>query len=567
MDIMNFSKANCKNCYKCVRSCPVKAIRYSDNQAKIVPERCIYCGICIAVCPQNARHLKSDLEVVLEKIAGGQEVVALLAPSFAGFFDHHDGFITALRMLGFSRVLEVAHGADKVTETYRNLLETGDYPYAISTCCPSVNFLIRKYHPDMTKYLLPVVSPMIALAKAVKAEKPEVYTVFVGPCLAKKKESLEEEYQGEVDAVLTFEEIMPYLENQGVQVEHLLGSAPDVLATLSGRRYPLSGGIGEGLKDTLDREGYDVISTHGMDHVEQILMDLEQGDLDKVYIELSACHESCLNGPCIPEDCGSLYKRKQRMLHYVRRNPQGEDTLHLDKAVSLHHRHLAAEGYAWQPKEESIRQVLRNMGKTTKADELNCGACGYNSCRAKARSVLEGMSEIEMCMPYMRMKAETMNDMIFLHSPNLIFLLDRDLDIQQANPAAMRLFAPQGEALEGLPLRYIMEDEAFQEALKAGKTYCTQRIHDKNRDKVFLENLILLEDTHQVILIVSDITEEEKRRAELRAMKEETLKVAQDVINKQMRISQEIASLLGETTAETKMALNALKQVVVKEGE
>ena len=530
-------------------------------------DRCVYCGICFVVCPQEARHIQSDMDPVTRAVKEGREVVALIAPSFAGFYENYGGFVAGLRRIGFSKVMEVAHGAEQVTESYRKTLVNGDMKYAISTCCPSVNYTIRKYYPETVSYLLPSVSPMIALGKAVKEKNKDAYTVFIGPCLSKKREAMDPEYLGIIDAVLTFEEIMPYFTAHGLDIEHLSPSVPDLTATRKGRKYPTSGGIGEGLQDTLIEAGYDMISITGTDNVKEILGEIMSGQLDKAYIELSSCTESCINGPCIPKDAGNIFKRKQRVKHFMEEGWEAMGADNIDDGVDLSTEYYKIRSYLYEPPEKLVIEILRKMGKTSVKDELNCGACGYDSCRKKAKSVIEGMSEIEMCMPYMRMKAEQMNDIIFFNSPNLIIILDENLEIRMLNPSAKAVFNKEDRDLRGFPLEYIMDAVEIKNALSEKRDVLTKRLHRTDTDRVFMQSMIHLQETHQILIIMSDITEDEKRRKDLKIMKENTLKVAQDVIDKQMRISQEIASLLGETTAETKVALNNLKKVMIKESE
>ena len=530
-------------------------------------DRCVYCGICFVVCPQEARHIQSDMDPVTRAVKEGREVVALIAPSFAGFYENYGGFVAGLRRIGFSKVMEVAHGAEQVTESYRKSLVNGDMKYAISTCCPSVNYTIRKYYPETVSYLLPSVSPMIALGKAVKEKNKDAYTVFIGPCLSKKREAMDPEYLGIIDAVLTFEEIMPYFTAHGLDIEHLSPLVPDLTATRKGRKYPTSGGIGEGLQDTLIEAGYDMISITGTDNVKEILGEIMSGQLDKAYIELSSCTESCINGPCIPKDAGNIFKRKQRVKHFMEEGWDALGAENIDDGVDLSTEYYKIRSYLYEPPEKLVIEILRKMGKTSVKDELNCGACGYDSCRKKAKSVIEGMSEIEMCMPYMRMKAEQMNDIIFFNSPNLIIILDENLEIRMLNPSAKAVFNKEDRDLRGFPLEYIMDAVEIKNALSEKRDVLTKRLHRTDTDRVFMQSMIHLQETHQILIIMSDITEDEKRRKDLKIMKENTLKVAQDVIDKQMRISQEIASLLGETTAETKVALNNLKKVMIKESE
>ena len=577
MQLINFSPANCRNCYKCVRSCPVKAIRFKDGQAEIDDARCIACGQCFVVCPQNARNIRSDRDGVLQAMEAGKRVVALIAPSFAGFYRNRGGFIHALKDLGFSEVMEVAQGAEEVTARYREHLEKEDPKDAISTCCPTVNLLIRRYYPEACNALLPAISPMMAMGKALKKEDPASYAVFIGPCLSKKCEIAALGNEGMVDAVMTLEELHHLFEEKGIVPEALSPRVPEVTARHTGRNYPLSGGIGAGLASVIQAQGYDSIHVEGVREVRELLEELSTGSLKKAYIELAACSESCIGGPCIPKDTISVFTRKQNVKDFVRTGwvLEGRE----DQEIRNQRKPLSFEGvdlastYFPNPRtatlfsEEAIEGTLGRMGKFSKKDELNCGACGYDSCRLKAQAVLEGMSEVEMCMPFMRSKAEHMTDIIFFNSPNIILILDEELRIQQMNPSAEVTFGKKAEEVRDFPVSFLVDDPSFQAVVKGKENALNKRVNYAAYGIVVMQSTIYLPKENQVLVIMSDITDEEKRRQDLLEMKEKTLLITQKVIDKQMRVAQEIASLLGETTAETKVALNRLKSIVLKEGE
>ncbi|HSP47441.1 MAG TPA: [Fe-Fe] hydrogenase large subunit C-terminal domain-containing protein [Clostridiaceae bacterium] len=567
MQLINFSPANCRNCYKCVRSCPVKAIRFRDGQAEIDDTRCIACGQCFVVCPQNARNIRSDRPSVLEAISSGRRVVALIAPSFAGFYRNRGGFIHALKDLGFSEVMEVARGAEEVTAKYREHLEKEDPKYAISTCCPTVNLLIRRYYPEVCGSLLPAISPMMAMGKALKEADASSYTVFIGPCLSKKCEIAALGNEGIVDAVMTLEELHHIFEEKGIDPEQLSPMVPEVTARHTGRNYPLSGGIGAGLASVIHGQGYDSIHVEGVREVRELLEELSSGTLKKAYIELAACSESCIGGPCIPKETFSVFTRKQNVKEFVQSGWEREEGLMSFEGIDL------ASTYFPNPRmvnlfsEEAIEGTLSRMGKISRKDELNCGACGYDSCRQKAQAVLEGMSEVEMCMPFMRTKAEHMTDIIFFNSPNIILILDEELRIQQMNPSAEVTFGKKAEEVREFPVGFLVEDPSFEKVLGSRENALNKRVSYSAYGIVVMQSTIYLPKENQVLVIMSDITDEEKRRQELMEMKEKTLLITQKVIDKQMRVAQEIASLLGETTAETKVALNRLKSIVLKGGE
>lgn len=567
MQLINFSPANCRNCYKCVRSCPVKAIRFKDGQAEIDDTRCIACGQCFVVCPQNARNIRSDQASVLQAMRSGQRVVALIAPSFAGFYRNRGGFIHALKELGFSEVMEVAQGAEEVTAKYREHLEKEDPKYAISTCCPTVNLLIRRYYPEACDALLPSISPMMAMGKALKKEDPSSYAVFIGPCLSKKCEIAALGNEGMVDAVMTLDELHHLFEEKGIDPETLSPMVPEVTARHTGRNYPLSGGIGAGLASVIRNQGYDSIHVEGVREVRELLEELSTGTLRKAYIELAACSESCVGGPCIPKDTITVFTRKQNVKDFVQNGWEREGDQLSFAGIDLASTYFPNPRAAILFSEEEIEGTLGRMGKFSRKDELNCGACGYDSCRKKAQAVLEGMSEVEMCMPFMRTKAEHMTDIIFFNSPNIILILDEELRIQQMNPSAEVTFGKKADDVRDFPVSYLVEDPSFQVVLDRKENALNKRVNYSAYGIVVMQSTIYLPKENQVLVIMSDITDDEKRRQDLLEMKEKTLLITQKVIDKQMRVAQEIASLLGETTAETKVALNRLKSIVLKEGE
>lgn len=560
MRLINFSTANCKNCYKCVRTCPVKAIKYSNNQAEIDEERCIACGQCFVVCPQHARNIKSDLALVTDAIHSGKKVVACIAPSFAAFFENTGGFVAGLKKIGFHSVYEIASGADRVSEDYKNYIQHEMPHYAISSCCPTINLYIRRYFPELTKFLLPSLSPMLASGKTAKLHDPNAFTVFIGPCLSKKCEASSLGNEDLINAVITFDEIVDCFEMFDMNINQMVPQVPEVTSKPLGRKYPISGGISAGLSDVISKYNYDLIHVEGINNIKLLLEALKAGQLDKTYIEMSACVESCIAGPCIPKKSDNLFVRKQRVKQFIKTGWTSEhiDSTYVGLMTSFYPNPLPMR----QPSETEIQSVLLKMGKISKLDELDCGSCGYNSCHEKAIAVIEGMSEVEMCMPYMRTRAEHMTDIIFINSPNLILLLDQHLNILQINPTAEKTLGIQSELVKGDPIHLYLDNVDFMAALESKHSKLNHKSHYALYNLDVIQNIIYLQKDHQLLLILSDVSEEEKRKKELAQIKINTLEIAQKVIDKQMRVAQEIASLLGETTAETKVTLNKLKNLV-----
>ncbi|TCT16170.1 iron only hydrogenase large subunit-like protein [Natranaerovirga pectinivora] len=563
MRILNFASANCRNCYKCLRTCPIKAIRFNENQAQIDENLCIACGQCFVVCPQNARHIKSDIEIVKEAIDKGQEVIGSLAPSFAGFFTEPNTFIQQLMGLGFSSVEETAIGAEYITKAYANYIEENNPNYVVTSCCPTINLLVERHYPESIEYMLPFVSPMIAHGKAIKKEKKEAMTVFIGPCISKKCEALNQYNAGMIDAVLTLEEVVGWIEDSDQYLgdnyeKKVLGYNGED----NGRSYPIVGGIANGLRDCLINKGYDILSITGLSNSKSVFEELKNKSLSKVFIEISACNESCIGGPAIPKNSVGLFNRKQKLKRYITNKNKGNEPLYFLTDNELKRTFESQKKEKEKISESTLNKILKKLGKYQLIDELNCGACGYNTCREKALAVFEGVSQIDMCMPYMRNKAESLSNVIFLNSPNAIFIVDEQLNIIDLNPSAKNMFEIKSEKYISQPIKNLINQIEWENIFRLKSDIINKRIQFNHNNLVGILNILYLHKENILLTIITNITQEEKRKKELSEMRENTLNIAQNVINKQMRVAQEIASLLGETTAETKVALTKLKEVV-----
>ncbi|TCK98633.1 iron only hydrogenase large subunit-like protein [Natranaerovirga hydrolytica] len=563
MRIINFSKANCKNCYKCLRTCPVKAIRFDAHQAEIDEQRCIACGQCFVVCPQNARYIKSDLAFVQHALKEGKKVIVSLAPSFAGFFEEPNEFIQALKSLGFYSIEETAIGAQAITSAYAQYIEENNPKYGITSCCPTINFYIEKYYPSLIPYLLPFVSPMKAHGKFIKKELEDALTVFMGPCISKKHESMMDR-TCDIDAVLTLEEVTHWLETSNITSSSSIRTPDKAHPNTNGREYPITGGIAKGLEPLLIENEYDILSITGLDSSKKIFEALKNKTLNKCFVEISACNESCLGGPAVPKNSPSIYKRKQNIKQFI----TGSKEIESNNALTPFETRALSYNFTNQSlptnpiSEEQLQSILKQLGKHQLSDELNCGACGYDTCRDKAIAVYEKMSQPDMCIPYMRSKAESMSDVIFLSSPNAIFIIDEQLKIINANPAAKSIFNLKEESYYSNYIYNFIDVINWETIYKSKEEIINKKVQLNPYDLDVILNVLYLPKENILLAILTNITQEEQRKKELAQMKENTLDITQKVIDKQMRVAQEIASLLGETTAETKVALNKLKKVV-----
>ncbi|MFR1708513.1 MAG: [Fe-Fe] hydrogenase large subunit C-terminal domain-containing protein [Clostridium sp.] len=567
MQVMNFSSANCKNCYKCVRTCTVKAIEVLNDQAKIQEDRCIFCGHCLVVCPQNARHVLSDIDDVKDALNSNKIVIAQLAPAFRGVFPSPSKLITALRKLGFKYIEEVSIGAELVTQEYEDIIGNSTNSEFITSCCPSVVMLIEKYYPELIPLVLPVSSPMVAHGKSIKQRYKDAYTVFIGPCVSKKYEALSESNLGFVDSVLTFDEINDFIKEEGIEYSSLKDGEVDFSGTTRGDRYPVVGGILNAIRPTIDKKDLNLIRVHGLENCKIILEELKNNTLNDVCIELSACNESCLGGPGILSKNESVYTRLQRIQDYLKSENKDSNVVNINrKNLNLTRNYTSKKIHMLNPSEDEIKVLLKEMGKYNTEDELNCGACGYNTCVEKAIAVYNGMSQVEMCVPYMRSLAENMNSEIFKNSPNAIIIIDDNLLVKDINPSGRKMFLNyKDKNIIGFPITDIIYDSDFKKVVENKKNILGKKVFYSQLDFHGYKSIIYIKNHSSLLVTFTDITEEENRKLELTELKHKAIDVTQSIINKQMMVAQEIASLLGETTAETKVAILELKKVLEKE--
>lgn len=552
-DFLKLKKSNCKNCYKCIRHCPVKSIRFSGNQANIVGNECILCGQCFVVCPQNAKEIADGTEKVKVLINSGAPVIASIAPSFIANYDGVgiEEMKAALKKLGFADAEETAVGATIVKREYERLLSEEHREILISSCCHSVNLLIQKYFPSCLGYLADVLSPMQAHCREIKKRIPEAKTVFIGPCVAKKDEA--DYYAGITDAVLTYEELTSWFKSEGIELEQKVDKTEESLA----RFFPTTGGILKTMSEKMLPD-YTYIAIDGVENCIAALKDIEEGRLTNCFIEMSACVGSCIGGPVMEKYHRSPVRDYKAVSDYAGKKDfdvAQPDFAELKKTLEFIDRKLP------QPAESEIRETLHRMGKFKPEDELNCGSCGYNTCREKAAAIIQGKAEVSMCLPFLKERAENFSDNIINNTPNGIVVLNENYEVQQINRAALKLMNLHRESdVMGEPIVRILDPKPFMEVQKSGRAIKDERIYLAEYDKFVEQTIVPDKEYKALICIMRDITDEETQKQKKEQMSSNTIEIADKVVDKQMRIVQEIASLLGETAAETKIALTKLKE-------
>ena len=574
MNVIGFKEAKCKNCYKCVRTCEVKAIQVKNEQAQIINDMCILCGHCLEACPQNAKTFISDLEKVKDYIASGYKTVISIAPSYAGImkFNNSGQIVTALKKLGFYQVRETAEGAVYVTNEYERLIREGKMRNIITTSCPSANDLIEIYYPSLVDEMAPVVSPMIAHGKMIREVlKEEVKIVFLGPCMAKKREAQgDERTRGYIDAVINFEEIEKWLAKEKINITDLEPMEFDNSNPAVNRLYPISSGVISSvvaMEDDAEVRKYRKLYVHGIKNCMELFASMECGEVEGCFIEANICNGGCIKGPAVSRKEISRFKVKLDMEESIRKEAPNQSEFHnLDKeSLAKTFKNRASEEPI--PSEDELRKILKKTGKVKRDQELNCGACGYPTCRDKAIAVYQGKAELTMCIPYMHEKAQSMANIVLDTTPNIIIVVDADMKIVEFSGAATRYFrVTRTEALNKYLYEFIDHTD-FEEVMLTHNNIYGKKVDYPDRKLATLQNIVYIEEQNNVLGIFQDITRVEEKKQQAYKVKVETIEMAQRVIDKQMLVAQQIAGLLGETTAETKVTLTKLRDTILNDGE
>lgn len=552
---LQLKKSNCKNCYKCIRNCPVKSIKFADGQANIIPDECILCGRCFVNCPQDAKQIRDDVPRVKEMIASGKKVIASVAPSFIAEFPLMDfaAMKDALLKLGFADAQETAIGATIVKTEYEKMIASGKHDVIISSCCHSVNALIQKYYPSVLPYLADVLSPMLAHCRVIKEENPGACAVFIGPCISKKEEA---ELYGECDVALTYEELEAWMNEAGVVPA---GDSTEPDEGKRGRFFPIKGGIIKSMHT--ENTGFTYLAVDGVQNCIAAIKEIESGALKNCFIEMNACEGACINGPAISHHHKPLLSGEVKVVAFA-----GDDEFRVAMPIDTFKNIPYIGTHEKIPGEAAIKEILAKMGKTSPEQELNCGSCGYPTCREKAIAVYQGKADLSMCLPFLKEKAETFSGYVINNTPNAIFVLDENLCVQQINKAGCALFNLKTPSdILGSPIVRLLNPADYLGVMTSGVPIKEKKHYLAEYKKYVAETIVYDHEYHIVFSIMRDITSEEERQSERSELCNKTVAITNEVIEKQMRVVQEIASLLGETTAETKVALTKLKDALKEE--
>jgi iron only hydrogenase large subunit-like protein/uncharacterized Fe-S cluster-containing protein len=540
--------ARCRDCYRCLRNCPVKAIRMQKGQAYVDEKRCIACGTCIRQCPQQAKTFRHDIDVAQRLIDSSPLVAVSIAPSFAAVFNKWERarLPAALRALGFRYVGQTSQGAFQISDCARGIAERDKSKTYIATACPALVNYIEKYQTELVGNLLPVVSPMSAHGRMLKEKLgKDAGVVFIGPCVAKKSEILRKDVQGAVDCVLTFSELMLWFNQKGIHLSNCEESSFDEDPVHCAQLYPLPGGM---IKTAgLIEDGFDLklVRVDGIENVRALFNDVE-GESSYTLVEPLFCSQGCINGPGI--DTGkNLFERRKNIIEYDNEIDMSQPAPEV-KDGQFFEAAFAAQQVTSDVTEEAIQQVLEKTGKSDPQQQLNCGACGYDSCREKAVAVVLGMAEADMCIPYMRRLAERRTDQIVTTTPNGVLILDEDLTILSVNPAFKRFFSCTDTVL-GRHISYLMDPAPFEKLVSGVTDAMDVTITHRHYNLMTRELLYILKEERQIVGIFINITSQKEHETKLKEIRSQTIAQADELLEHQIKMAQTIAQFLGESTA------------------
>ncbi|MBR2706447.1 MAG: 4Fe-4S binding protein [Mogibacterium sp.] len=568
---------NCRDCYRCVRHCPVKAIRIKDAHAVIIHERCTFCGTCVNECPNSVKTIRNDVDKVTMAFLSKRKVIVSLAPSYVSEFKgYEDNFVRALYRLGFHAVSETAIGAALVSQALDMYYEKhGSVPF-ISTACPSVVELVRKYFPQDIEHLAPVPSPLQTHSAYLRRlYGDDIVIVFIGPCIAKKVEA--DDHPGYPDIALTFREVREWLEEENIDLANMdTGVAVDFVPMKAGKAtaYPIENGQIETSKiwqnHFIEQEA---LSVSGITRVMSSLKGTHTDD----FLEALNCDGGCINGPGTSHEDSAIIRKKAVATHVLSRlnDPEvfeGDEEFArevMEKGYGiLGAGSPAPTGLSLSPhSEDEITAALRSLGKTRPEDELNCGGCGYPSCRDMARAMLDGLAETEMCVTKMRKDAESKVDILLSTIPHGVVIVDNELNIADCNKRFIDIFEdyPEGfldadglRSFRGTPVSvFVPFAEKFREQFYMNKP---SQYRFRHEGKVMRVTFFLVESKMLLGAMFEDITTPSVRR-------EAVIEKAEEVIMNSMKTVQQIASLLGDNAAETEIVLNSIIEEFNVHGE
>ena len=548
-----YTTANeCQDCYKCVRHCHCKAIRIVNARAAVIPELCVSCGECVKVCPAEAKKIRSDLSRAQYLLHSGAKVYASIAPSYVGYFkDIPIGRLAAaLKRLGFVGASETAIGAQFVSAQTAELLKQAGPGVYLSTACPASVDFIRKYYPAWTDNFLPVTSPVMAHCKYLKQiYGDDIKIIFVGPCAAKKNEA--DRNPDDLSLAITFAALESWLKSEGISLDKMNEEPLVPVQAEEGRVYSIEGGMNETLRSPeVDAR---LLAVSGLPNIARLIEKVDLATLkesgSKIFVEMLACDGGCVNGPVMGRESSRIDILLETAAHAPHRSSVGREVPVNIQQLIYPDRHSEP-----QPEEAAILQALHRIGKYSAEDELNCGGCGYNSCREFAKAMLDGKAETSMCLSYLRKISQKTSNALIRYIPVSVVLAGQDLQVIECNRHFAELcgedtllaFDACGN-LNGAYLDSMIDfTDLFESVLANGGEI--EKFNQVSGEKILNISVFTINEGQTVGAVIQDVTQNELKR-------EQIAERAKEVIRKNVMTVQKIARYLGEHMADTEILL------------
>lgn len=554
-------QTECHDCYKCVRHCPCKAIKVVDGSASVIPELCVSCGTCVRICPAGAKRIRNDVAQVKFLLSEPEPVYASLAPSFMSYYQDIKPaqIIAALKKIGFAGVSETAIGAQLVSSETGKFLKDAPNGLYLSSACPAINEYVQHYLPDYAETITPLVSPLLAHCQFLKRYYGDnIKVIFIGPCAAKKLEAAA--HPELLSVALTFERLDAIFEQYQIDPSTINPTEEDVFIPFlaeEGRNYPFEGGMNNTIRDS-ELADVNLLNVSGLLNIDRLLSKdvLSSPEIanSKTFIECLACDGGCVNGPVMREKGRSL----QGMLA-VSSTATNKSSLSRPVEYDLNKSYPAHKGKSNEYSEDVISEALAQVGKFSREDELNCGGCGYPTCREFATALLSGKAETAMCLSYLRKQAQRKSNALIQHIPAGVVIVDRNMQIVECNESFAKMCGESTmlayEALPGLAgvdlTQLVDYAELFEVAFSSGK----EMVRNNHIQGENILNISIFSIEHQRVLgaVIQDVTVLEMHR-------EQISEKAREVIKKNVFTVQQIAKYLGEHMAETEVLLREVAQ-------
>jgi iron only hydrogenase large subunit-like protein/uncharacterized Fe-S cluster-containing protein len=553
MNIIELFAPNCRNCRHCVPSCPTKTISFASGRPEIIKDECILCGKCYTVCPHEAKQVVTDLENVIDWIKNKQSVVLSMDGAWLMAWSNFPELKRRCLEYGFKAVEETAKGAVEVGNELGYLLQSKRQVNILDTNCPSSVRLVETMYPDLIPQLAPLASVMVVHGRMLKEQYgDQTKVVYVSPCIARIGEGKNVMNQPVIDGVISIQDLVSLI---GEDLSEVSPQFPQFNGAIS-RAYPMMSGMSKMIDRSND---YQMIYVEGVDRIIDVLNSVQKGRMQNFYIQMSTCMGSCLGGNLVLP-----YKsREWKAQSLIRAGMLLESRLAPIKSKY----HVVGHPFNRSVKHQQftkteIREVMLGLGRFTPADELNCGACGYNTCYEKAIAVLEGKADPKLCMAYAMKEANSIAKMVVQNTPNGIIVLNRDLSVREVNPAARKYLLLETQDVTGLPVKALLDNDNLAMALTNATEQATYIVEEyPSMNRIFSHAIFRITDLGVIVILLMDMTDEiNQQQQQLNEYLKQTLAVTQQVIDEQMRTVQEIASLLGESTVKSKLALTKLKK-------